>query len=91
MENIEAVVRERNRAYHLLETGKTGERPGEEVENFLGLQEYVQHNEYHIPKEQNKEYLKAKEAEPKSSDQEKHYFLVRFKARKRKEARQEIK
>lgn len=27
MQNIETVVRERNRAYHLLETGRDGERP----------------------------------------------------------------
>lgn len=27
MNNIETVVRERNKAYHLLETGKNGERP----------------------------------------------------------------
>lgn len=27
MDNLELVVRERNKAYHLLETGETGERP----------------------------------------------------------------
>lgn len=37
MENIETVVRERNRAYHLLETGEDGERPGKVVHNVLGL------------------------------------------------------
>ena len=37
MENIETVVRERNRAYHLLETGKDGERPQKLVYNQLGL------------------------------------------------------
>lgn len=37
MENIETVVRERNRAYHLLETGKDGERPQRLVYNQLGM------------------------------------------------------
>lgn len=37
MENLETVVRERNKAYHLLETGETGERPSELVVNQLGL------------------------------------------------------
>lgn len=83
MKSIETVVRERNRAYFLLETGSTGERPGEEVENFLGLQEYVQHKEYPIPKEENKEYLKEKEAEPKASDEEKGGFLYAGEIRRR--------
>lgn len=37
MENIETVVRERNKAYHLLETGKDGERPGSVKSNQLGI------------------------------------------------------
>lgn len=36
MDNLESVVRERNRAYHMLETGETGERPGKLVYNSLG-------------------------------------------------------
>lgn len=36
MNNLESIVRERNRAYHLLETGETGERPGELAYNCLG-------------------------------------------------------
>lgn len=36
MNYLEQVVRERNRAYHLLETGETGERPGKLVYNRLG-------------------------------------------------------
>lgn len=36
MDNLESVVRERNRAYHLLETGETGERPAKLVYNRLG-------------------------------------------------------
>lgn len=37
MNNLESVVRERNRAYHLLETGETGERPGKVTYNCLGI------------------------------------------------------
>lgn len=40
MENLETVVRERNRAYHLLETGFDGERPGRMVHNQLGMAYY---------------------------------------------------
>lgn len=37
MDNLELVVRERNKAYHLLETGLDGERPGKLVHNQLGM------------------------------------------------------
>lgn len=40
MENLESVVRERNKAYHLLETGETGERPGKMETSILGLDFY---------------------------------------------------
>jgi large subunit ribosomal protein L47 len=91
MENIETVVRERNRAYFYLETGTSGERPGDEVENFLGLKDYVQHKEYHVPKHENKQYLLEKEAEPKSSDEEKRWFLTRFVWQKKKAHQRKIK
>lgn len=37
MNNIEVVVRERNKAYHLLETGTDGERPARVEANILGM------------------------------------------------------
>lgn len=40
MKNIETVVRERNKAYHLLETGKDGERPGRVAANILGINSF---------------------------------------------------
>ena len=40
MTNLETVVRERNKAYHLLETGVDGERQGKLVHNQLGLRFY---------------------------------------------------
>lgn len=37
MENLETVVRERNRAYFELETGESGERPSVELTNCFGM------------------------------------------------------
>lgn len=56
MENLEAVVRERNRAYHELETGETGERPGKLVTNQLGLKFYYRMFEHVIPKYANRKW-----------------------------------
>lgn len=89
MTNLEEVVRERNRAYYLLETGTTGERPGAEEENFLGLPEYSQFNEYPVPKEENKDYLKAKSEEPVVHPSEKAWFLVRLNEKRIKQKRWE--
>lgn len=50
MENLEAVVRERNRAYHLLETGEIGEAKGQTKLNAFGLEEVVHEKEHLIPK-----------------------------------------
>lgn len=36
MNNLETVVRERNKAYYDLEIGECGERPGKLVTNMLG-------------------------------------------------------
>uniref|UniRef100_A0A182MH82 Large ribosomal subunit protein uL29m n=1 Tax=Anopheles culicifacies TaxID=139723 RepID=A0A182MH82_9DIPT len=50
MDNLEEVVRERNRAYYELETGETGERPGKVVPNELGIRFYYRAFEHVIPK-----------------------------------------
>ncbi|GFR18259.1 uncharacterized protein TNCT_310441 [Trichonephila clavata] len=57
MENLEAVVRERNEAYFLLETGKTGERPHEYKEDEFGRFECMPLKEHLIPMRENKEFL----------------------------------
>ncbi|GFY76202.1 39S ribosomal protein L47, mitochondrial [Trichonephila inaurata madagascariensis] len=57
MENLETVVRERNEAYFLLETGKTGERPHEYKEDEFGRFECVPLKEHLIPMRENKEFL----------------------------------
>lgn len=49
MENLESVVRERNVAYHKLETGETGERPGKLVHNQLGVRFFFRSFEHVIP------------------------------------------
>ncbi|RZF41070.1 hypothetical protein LSTR_LSTR002702 [Laodelphax striatellus] len=51
MYNLEEVVRERNKAYHLLETGETGERPFKIVFNKLGLRSFYKLWEHIVPKE----------------------------------------
>lgn len=56
MENLEEVVRERNRAYYELETGETGERPGKVVPNELGIRFYYRAFEHVIPKYANRKW-----------------------------------
>ncbi|XP_033223976.1 39S ribosomal protein L47, mitochondrial [Belonocnema kinseyi] len=56
MENLEAVVRERNKAYHLLETGETGERPAKVVRNAIGLPFCYRLRQHVIPKFANKKW-----------------------------------
>ncbi|XP_055903424.1 LOW QUALITY PROTEIN: 39S ribosomal protein L47, mitochondrial [Eupeodes corollae] len=58
MENLEAVVRERNKAYHLLETGETGERPGRLVANPLGIKYYYKAKEHVLPPHMNVKWIR---------------------------------
>ncbi|XP_055849738.1 39S ribosomal protein L47, mitochondrial [Episyrphus balteatus] len=58
MTNLEAVVRERNKAYHLLETGETGERPGRLVANPLGIKYYYKAKEHALPPHMNLKWIK---------------------------------
>jgi len=57
MENIESVVRERNEAYFLLETGETGERPHAWKEDEFGRFNYVPLEEHAIPMRENEKYM----------------------------------
>ncbi|XP_015607858.1 39S ribosomal protein L47, mitochondrial [Cephus cinctus] len=59
MENLETVVRERNQAYHLLETGETGERPAKYVYNALGMRFFYRMTQHRIPKFMNKKWFKT--------------------------------
>jgi len=58
MAHIEEVVRERNVAYHLLETGETGERPSAVVKTALGRMEHRQFTEHAVPREFNPDHQK---------------------------------
>ena len=56
MENIMTVVGERDEAYNLLETGKTGDPGGRYVTNFLGLRKWKKNTEHLVPAHMNKFY-----------------------------------
>lgn len=56
MENLESVVRERNVAYHMLETGELGERPVTQVYNQLGLKMRYRMRQYVMPKFMNRKW-----------------------------------
>ncbi|XP_043786638.1 39S ribosomal protein L47, mitochondrial [Apis laboriosa] len=58
MSNLESVVRERNRAYHMLEIGTTGERPVEFKYNALGIRFLYRLRQYSIPKYMNSAWHK---------------------------------
>lgn len=58
MNNLETVVRERNRAYHLLETGETGERPSRMVANPLGINYMYRYREHVLPPHVNMKYCR---------------------------------
>lgn len=56
MENLEEVVRERNRAYYELETGVTGERKTMEITELFGIPVKYTEEEHMVPKLLNKEW-----------------------------------
>lgn len=58
MVNLEDIVRERNKAYYLLETGTTGERPGKVAVNQLGMNYFYKASEHVLPKEMNRHWWK---------------------------------
>ncbi|KAK1127938.1 hypothetical protein K0M31_003432 [Melipona bicolor] len=59
MANLESVVRERNKAYYMLETGTTGERPVTLKYNPLGLRFRYRLRQYSRPKHANPEWHKT--------------------------------
>ncbi|VVC44192.1 Ribosomal protein L47, mitochondrial [Cinara cedri] len=58
MQNLETVVRERNKAYYDLEVGECGERPGKLVTNLLGVNFFYRKFEHLIPKFLNSNWKK---------------------------------
>ncbi|XP_067647666.1 large ribosomal subunit protein uL29m [Eurosta solidaginis] len=61
MDNLETVVRERNKAYHLLETGQTGERPSRLVYNPLGMKHVYRYCEHILPPHKNMKWIKSRD------------------------------
>uniref|UniRef100_A0A069DY66 Large ribosomal subunit protein uL29m n=1 Tax=Panstrongylus megistus TaxID=65343 RepID=A0A069DY66_9HEMI len=57
MINLEEVVRERNKAYYMLETGETGERPGKVANNSLGMRYFYKCAEHILPPEKNRHWF----------------------------------
>ncbi|XP_053960529.1 39S ribosomal protein L47, mitochondrial [Anastrepha ludens] len=60
MANLETVVRERNKAYHLLETGETGERPTRMVYSALGMRHLYRSCEHVLPPYMNVKWIKSR-------------------------------
>uniref|UniRef100_A0A1B0G9L4 Large ribosomal subunit protein uL29m n=1 Tax=Glossina morsitans morsitans TaxID=37546 RepID=A0A1B0G9L4_GLOMM len=60
MNNLETVVRERNKAYHLLETGETGERPQRLISTCLGLRRIYRSSEHVLPPHMNVKWIKSR-------------------------------
>ncbi|VEN38503.1 unnamed protein product [Callosobruchus maculatus] len=89
MENLEAVVRERNKAYHMLETGETGERPGRMETGYFGLRFYYKMCEYPIPKHMNKKWQETHQFYKDGADKDVEAFLLKYREKlylsKRKE------
>ncbi|RZC43254.1 39S ribosomal protein L47, mitochondrial, partial [Asbolus verrucosus] len=76
MENLEAVVRERSKAYHMLETGETGERPGKLKSGPLGINFYYKMSQYPVPRFMNKEHRENYEDYYPNRDTE--AFLLKY-------------
>lgn len=75
MENIETVVRERNLAYHLLETGEHGERPSVEDTNCFGLKYTRDLSQHEVPVNQNPSWQKEYDLYHKTDD---HEYIKKF-------------
>ncbi|XP_018577710.1 39S ribosomal protein L47, mitochondrial [Anoplophora glabripennis] len=78
MENLESVVRERNIAYHELETGETGERPGKVETNAFGLTYYHKMCEYIMPKHMNKKWHEKYKFYKNMYDRDTEQFLLKY-------------
>ncbi|KAL8622729.1 hypothetical protein ACOMHN_009363 [Nucella lapillus] len=93
MENIGEVVKERDEAFSLLETGKSGDPGGRYVRNFLGLRMWRKNTQHLLPPSMNKYYRLLYPRHPSPRTQK--YILLyreqrreeRRKARRRESAR----
>ncbi|KAB0797327.1 hypothetical protein PPYR_08321 [Photinus pyralis] len=79
MENLEEVVRERNRAYYELETTELGEQPHKTVTGPFGLPVDYHETEHSIPKEVNAQWQKEQNVKCRPEDVK--AFLLKYKER----------
>ena len=56
MENIMIVIKERDTAYKVLETGKTGEPEKYKIRNFMGIPYERTPTEHYVPRELNRKF-----------------------------------
>ncbi|CAH0394835.1 unnamed protein product [Bemisia tabaci] len=88
MQNLEEVVRERNRAYWQLEVGESGERPGEERHNQIGLRFFYRKFEHNIPCEAHKKW--ARHHTHQYRDKEVRRFLLLLNEKRWQEKRRAL-
>ncbi|CAL4063496.1 unnamed protein product, partial [Meganyctiphanes norvegica] len=98
MRNLEDVIKERNRAYHLLETGETGERESSIVKDQLGRNVFRPHREYRVPLWMNKKMLQSRNPQGaavskfvRSLKEQKHVTNIRATNRHRKVLTRDIR
>lgn len=89
MENLETVVRERNRAYYELETGTVGERKTMEVTGPLGIPVKYTEEEHLVPKHLNAEWQEKHDSDLEHKDVKE--FLEKYREQKLRENRKKKK
>ncbi|KAL3283508.1 hypothetical protein HHI36_006647 [Cryptolaemus montrouzieri] len=92
MKNLEEVVRERNKAYYMLETGKDGERPVEENINPFGFKSTRKLYEFPVPKQMNKKWQENR-VQYNENDKDVQDFQIKYREKntwKKGERRREI-
>lgn len=89
MENLETVVRERNKAYHLLETGVDGEQKKYIKENQLGINFKYAETEHLIPQEINSKWQQKYNRRPVGFAVQK--FLLKYREKLYNEKRKRNK
>ncbi|XP_076451477.1 large ribosomal subunit protein uL29m-like [Babylonia areolata] len=86
MENIMQVVKERDEAFHLLETGTSGNPGGQYVHNFLGLRVWKKKAEHLVPSFMNKFYKLVYPSHPVPRTRK---YIALYREQQREERRKE--
>lgn len=92
MENLEAVVNERNRAYNLVEHGVTGEAPVDERYSGLGLKYQRKYEEHYLPHWMNDSFhMSRRERDPFKMSPKTADFLNKYWEKNRKQKRGKLR